>query len=286
MQHTQPLSTDTANKRHNYTHFHPQTLGRDAKLVMQIVGPLPGEKAPDFTLPDTEGHNWRLSELQGKPVVLIFGSGTCPMTTGSLPGLNQLYQEMGDDAQWLMVYVREAHPGEDMPAHETHEQKRNQAQRMRNEENIAWPVLIGELDGHTHQAYTELPNHIFLIDREGYVAFRGEFAHAPTLYTALSQLEAQDGLGPVSPSLDRSMHMLGATAYGWRGPRRGGKVSMEDLVRGAPPLAANLKMGEMMQPLLAPLASRSRPLPTSTKVAMAVGALGVAALAWRKFQQR
>ena len=286
MQHTQPLSSDTEEKRHKYTRFHPKTLGRDAKLVMQSVGPLPGEKAPDFTLQDTEGQTWTLSELQGRPVVLIFGSGTCPMTTGSLPGLNQLYREVGDQAQWLMVYVREAHPGENMPAHEDYEQKRNQAQRTREEEGIAWPILIGELSGRTHQSYTELPNHIYLIDREGHVAFRGEFAHAPTLYKALTQLEAQDGFGPVSPGLDRSMHMLGATAYGWRGPRRGGKVSMEDLVRGAPPLAANLKMGEMMQPLLTPLASRSRPLSTKTKMIMGLGLVGLVALALRGYRQR
>jgi hypothetical protein len=274
----------TYQERHNYSHFHPRTLGRDARLVMQSKGPMPREPAPDFTLFDIEGRTWTLSELRGKPVVLIFGSGTCPMTTGSLPGLNKLYQEMGDAAQWLMVYVREAHPGENMPAHESHDQKRRQAQRMRDEERIDWPVLIGELDGSTHQAYTELPNHIFLIDREGNVAFRGEFAHAPSLHEALTQLEVQDGVGPVSLRVDRSVHMLGATAFGWRGPRRGGEVSKQDIVKRAPPLAANLKMGEMMQPLLAPLAARSRPLPTGAKVAMVAGALGLAAYLFRRSQ--
>lgn len=272
-------------ERHNYSHFHPRTLGRDVRLVMQSRGPLPGEPAPDFILSDIEGHNWTLSELRGRPVVLIFGSGTCPMTTGSLPGLNKLYQEKGDTAQWLTVYVREAHPGENMPAHESLEQKRHQAKRMRDEEGIGWPVLIGELDGSTHQAYTELPNHIFLIDREGNVAFRGEFAHAPSLHEALAQLEAQDGVGPVSFRIDRSMHMLGATAFGWRGPQRGGEVSKRDIVKRAPPLAANLKMGEMMQPLLAPLAARSRPLPTGAKVAMVAGALGLAAFLLRRSQR-
>lgn len=273
-------------ERHNYIHFHPRTLGRDAKLAMQPVGPLLGDLAPDFSLTDTEGNSWNLSELRGKPVVLIFGSGTCPMTIGSLPGLNKLYQEKGDEAQWLMIYVREAHPGENMPAHESHEQKRDQAERVRREEGVDWPVLIGELDGKTHRAYSELPNHLFLIDKAGIVAFRSEFAHAPSLYTALTRLDEQGGRGPVEPGLDRSMHMLGPTAYGWRAPRRGGKVSMNDMIKGAPPLAANLKMGEMMQPLLDPLAKRSRPLPTAAKVAMAAGLLGMAAFMLRRSQRR
>src|ERR1041384_1229 len=38
-----------------------------------------GDVAPDFSLQDIEGKKTvRLSELKGKPVVLIFGSCTCP----------------------------------------------------------------------------------------------------------------------------------------------------------------------------------------------------------------
>ena len=32
----------------------------------------PGREAPDFTLPDENGNNVRLSDLRGKPVVLVF----------------------------------------------------------------------------------------------------------------------------------------------------------------------------------------------------------------------
>lgn len=268
-------------ERYNYDHFHRQTLGRDAKLAMMPEGPLPGDQAPDFQLQDTEGREWRLSELRGQPVVLMFGSGTCPMTTGSLPGLKRLHREFRHETQWLMVYVREAHPGEDMPAHETHEQKRQQAARMKREEGVDWPVLIGELDGTTHKAYSELPNHLFLIDRDGRVTFRGEFAHAPSLYEAMKAAEAQAWRGKVPHSLDRMVHMLGASTYGWRGPARGGNVAVHDLIQGAPPLAANLWLGKMMRPVLAPIAGRAKPLPAGAKLAIAAGALGLLALAAR-----
>jgi hypothetical protein len=271
----------SAEESYNYHHFHRMTLARDAKLAMAPKGPLPGEEAPDFQLEDTRGKPWSLSELRGTPVVLIFGSGTCPMTTGSLPGLKKLHREFAHETQWLLLYVREAHPGEQMPAHETLEQKRAQAERMRRQEGVDWPVLIGELDGRTHKAYSELPNHLFLIDREGRVAFRSEFAHAPSLYEALQKLRAQDWRGVVPEGMDKTVHMFGATAYGWRGPRRGGRVALNDLIKGAPPLAANLWMGKMMRPLLAPIAGRSRPLPTGAKVAMAAGALGLVMLALR-----
>lgn len=34
-----------------------------------------GERAPDFSLPDSEGHTWRLSEHSGETVVLLFYPG-------------------------------------------------------------------------------------------------------------------------------------------------------------------------------------------------------------------
>lgn len=269
-------------QQYNYKHFQSITLARDIKLVFKPEGPLPGDRAPDFTLGDTTGKSWTLKELRGKPVVLIFASGTCPMTTGSLPGLSKLYAERGETEQWLMVYVREAHPGEDMPAHKTMEQKRDQAERLKREGAVPWPIILDELDGSTHQRYSTLPNHVFLIDEDGVVAFRGEFVHAPTLFRALEQLSLQGNRGVIPLGLDKKAHMLGPTAYGWRGPDRGGKVSKQDLIKKMPPLAANLLMGKAMQPLLAPLASRSRPLPPKAKAAMAIGALGLLALIVRR----
>lgn len=269
-------------QQYNYEHFQSVILGRDARLVARPDGPLPGDEAPDFTLQDTSGNRWTLTELRGKPVVLIFASGTCPMTTGSLPGLSKLYAERNDTEQWLTVYVREAHPGEDMPAHETVEQKRQQAERFKHEGAVAWPIVVDELDGSIHQRYSVLPNHVFLIDGDGIVAFRGEFAHAPTLFSALEQLKHQGNRGVIPLGIDKKVHMLGPTAYGWQGPDRGGKVSKQDLIRKMPPLAANLLVGKAMQPLLAPLASRSRPLSPEAKAVMVVGALGVLGLIVRR----
>jgi peroxiredoxin Q/BCP len=34
--------------------------------------PVPGQSAPDFDLPDEQGHRHRLSQYRGQPVVLWF----------------------------------------------------------------------------------------------------------------------------------------------------------------------------------------------------------------------
>lgn len=185
---TQPQTQlEEAEQAYNYERFSPSILGKDFKLIRGPEGPLPGDSAPNFILEDVDGQQWELNELRGRPVVLIFGSGTCPLTAGSLPGLKALYHQQVLDAQWLLVYVREAHPGESMRAHHTFDQKREQARRLRDQEHIPWPVLVDQLDGSVHQAYGSLPNHIFLLDNEGRVAFRGAMAHAPSLRRAIEE---------------------------------------------------------------------------------------------------
>jgi hypothetical protein len=263
---------------YNYDRFHPNILAKDMKLIRHPEGPHLGETAPDFALRDTEGKEWRLTELQGRPVVLIIGSGTCPMTQGNLPGLQELHHEYGERCTWLMLYVREAHPGEKMSAHKDYEQKRAQAAHFRNETDTRWPILVDDLDGSAHKAYGLLPNSTFLIDADGKVSFIGEISHAPTLRKALDHLFQQNMRGTVAEGDDKILHMLGPTAYGWEALQRGGEVSMKDVSMRMPPLAMNLWLGHKMKRVLDPLARRSRPVETSTKVAVSLAATAAGAV--------
>jgi thiol-disulfide isomerase/thioredoxin len=264
---------------YNYDRFHPGILGKDVKLIRHPEGPHLGETAPDFKLKDTQGKEWHLQELQGKPVVLIIGSGTCPLTQGNLPGLQALHKDYGDRCTWLMLYVREAHPGENMPAHQDYEQKRSQAEYFGEETGTHWPILVDDLDGSVHKEYGLLPNSTYLIDADGNVSFIGEISHGPTLRQALEHLFDQNMRGTVPEGDDKMLHMLGPTAYGWEAIERGGRVSMQDVSMRMPPLAMNLWLGHKMKPLLDPLARRSKPLEAKTKAAIsfaataAVGAL-------------
>jgi hypothetical protein len=284
-----PTATEAPQARHpgvshgdvasyNYPRFHPRILARDVKLIRHPEGPGLGEPAPDFALGDTGGNRWQLSELRGRPVVLVIGSGTCPLTQGNLPGLLALHDEYRDRCTWLMLYVREAHPGENMPAHRDDEQKRAQAEYFKRDSGTPWPVLVDELDGSVHKAYGLLPNSTFLLDADGKVAFIGEISHAPTLRRALEHLFAQNMRGPVPEGDDKTPHMLGPTAYGWEALRRGGGVSMRDVATRMPPLAMNLWLGSKMKGLLDPLARRSMPLERNTKTAIMLATAAAAAL--------
>lgn len=272
---TPPGAHPAAREEYNYDHFHPRLFLEDAKLMANPDGVVPGDLAPDFELRDTEGNVWHLSSLRGRPVVLITGSATCPMTHGSVLGLKEVYREFGDRAHWFYLYVREAHPGERLPAHRAYDQKVEQARFFREDDRVPWPVLVDDLEGTAAHAYTKLPNALILVDAEGRVAFRGDMAHGPTLHRALEQLVQQGGRGVVPEGDDSMPHMLGTITFGWDGVQRGGEVSTRDLWKGAPPMAANLWLGNQVKPILAPLAGRGKPLPTGVKVAAGAVILGL-----------
>lgn len=274
------MSTQMPSNEYNYDHFHGEMLAKDMKLSRDPEGPRAGERAPSFELDDVDGRTWRLDDLRGRPVVLVLGSGTCPLTAGSLPGLQKLHDERVADAQWLFVYVREAHPGEEMPAHYSLEQKHEQARRFRSDTGLSWPVLIDSLDGRVHRQYGLQPNGIYLLDERGAVLFRGDIAHAPTLRDALQMLG-----GEREPFEDHHMHMLGATAHGLDAIERGGDVSWNDVKHGAPPLAANLRAGHGMESALGPIADRSEHIPV-WRFAAAAGAVVLLLVAFGAFSSR
>ena len=70
-----------------------------------------GELAPDFTLLDGDHKNEvTLSKLRGKPVVLVFGSCTCPPFVASTQAAEKLHEQYHDRVHFYLVYIREAHP--------------------------------------------------------------------------------------------------------------------------------------------------------------------------------
>ena len=59
--------------------------------------------APDFTVYDGEGNASKLSDYLGKPVVLNFWASWCDPCKQELPDFQRVYNEMGEDIQFLMV---------------------------------------------------------------------------------------------------------------------------------------------------------------------------------------
>jgi hypothetical protein len=99
---------------------------------------------------------------------------------GEVPPLTQLYRKyQSHNFQFFIVYVREAHPGENYPHHTTFKQKIAQAKKLRALENIQEiPILLDDFNGTTHHAFGLLPNMVYLIDREGMIVYKSDWTDA------------------------------------------------------------------------------------------------------------
>lgn len=67
------------------------------------AAPADPKKAPDFTVYDADGNAVQLSDFFGKPIVLNFWSSRCDPCKYEMPDFNEVYKEMGDSVQFLMV---------------------------------------------------------------------------------------------------------------------------------------------------------------------------------------
>lgn len=112
---------------------------------------------------------------------------------GEVPPLTELYQECRRrDFEFFIVYVREAHPGENFPHHTSFEQKMAHARKLRDLENISLPILVDDIEGSTHKAYGLQPNMVYLINRDGVIVYKSDWTDAHELETMCESLGRLD----------------------------------------------------------------------------------------------
>jgi thiol-disulfide isomerase/thioredoxin len=147
----------------------------------------PGDLAPDFSLSSLDGKDTvRLSDFRGKrPVVLIFGSYTCPPFRDVYPTLERLHAAYGGQVAFYYVYIREAHPedGWKMPRNQREGILVRTPQSMEERVQVAGqacaffktaiPALVDTMDNATDRAYAAWPSRIFVVDLNGKLAVHG-----------------------------------------------------------------------------------------------------------------
>jgi hypothetical protein len=182
----------------------PRGLTRETFLkgfIRREMGPFPpgpklDEPAPDFTLRTEDGReSVTLSKVIGpKPVVLIFGNFTCAPFRGSAGNLKKLHHRYKDRANFLMIYVREAHPtdgwrmvpndraGIVFAQPRTYDERVSVAQTCNRSLGLSFPVLVDTIDDAVNDRYCGLPSRLYVIDRAGKIAYksgRGPFGFKP-----------------------------------------------------------------------------------------------------------
>jgi peroxiredoxin len=161
-----------------------------------------GAEAPEFTLPllpsgdkiapgdkssdQRQQQTVSLRELREKrPVVLIFGSITCPPFRAQLDGIDQVYEQFQDRAEFLFVYIREAHPdsvlsvsgldGRDsllkiVQAADSPIRTASAAVCQRTVK-LSMPIAVDSIDNKVGKAYAGWPNRMVVVGTDGRVIY-------------------------------------------------------------------------------------------------------------------
>jgi tetratricopeptide (TPR) repeat protein len=166
--------------------------------------PLVGRPLPDLELRRPDGSALRLSALRGQPLLLVFGSLSCPLFRTSAPDLNALHERYGDRVAFRMVYIREAHPegetwestinrreGIRVPAARTEAERVDHAARCQQALDIPYEIVLDTMAGVGEEAFEAFPSRAFVIDRAGQVTFSmglGEQSRPEALAKALERV--------------------------------------------------------------------------------------------------
>lgn len=149
-------------------------------------GPHVGDKAPSFTLGTVDGsEKVKLASLIGKkPVVLILGNFTCGPFRALYPDIEAIHRRYKMNAEFLMVYVREAHPSDGWKMEQNERfgvsvkqpttlgERTKVAGQFCTKLKPAMPVLVDEIEDLAGNLYSGMPGRMYVIDSKGKVAYK------------------------------------------------------------------------------------------------------------------
>lgn len=145
--------------------------------------PLVGRLAPDVELRGPDGRAQRLSQLRGRPVLLAFGSFTCPQFRHGAPLINTLYERYRDRVEFRLVYIREAHPqgewqstintrqGVSLPEAKDPQERAEHAALCRKRLAIPYEASLDAMDGTAEKAFSAFPSRAFVLDAAGKITY-------------------------------------------------------------------------------------------------------------------
>ena len=136
----------------------------------------PGEKAPDFTLPDTEGVEHTLSAYleDGRTVVLEWFNADCPFIVKhhlTHKTMNETLAAADSSVVWLCVCSS-------APGKQGHGLERNR--KAREDYGMPYPVLLDPEGAVGRQYGAKTTPHMFVIEPGGTVVYNGAIDDLPS----------------------------------------------------------------------------------------------------------
>jgi len=171
-------------------------------------GPQASAEAPDIVLKTMDGETVRISEYFGdKPIVLEFGSYTCPIFRSKHGKMEGLFRKYRDDAEFFMIYTIEAHPKQDLCPYSDREwvtdenradgilyrqpvtegDRHSVATKAVSGLDIRITMLVDDIENSAWYAYGKAPNAAYLIGKDGLIKLRQGWFEPVELEKALKE---------------------------------------------------------------------------------------------------
>ncbi len=226
---------DAAYADYNYLHYSP----RGGYETADQRGVAAGGPALDQTIYDLDGNEVQLSTLwQGRPVVIEFGSVSCPVFDNRISPMEQLASKYQGRADFYVLYTREAHPGQNYPAHQSLTDKIGFARDLKRIEGIERTMLVDDVAGTMHRAYGAWPDSAYIIGRDGVIAFLTKWNEPDKLRERLDILLEDDGYAAASAPVNLASNSPGGGSTMMESSRRvlgrAGFAAVADFVVGYP----------------------------------------------------
>ncbi len=198
----------------------------------------PGDQFPNFQVASTDGEMIAKEHFLGKrPLLVVFGSATCPMTLSSIESLKRLHEQFGDRVTFVTLNVREAHPAENVAQPRTFEQKLEHARRLKQQFDIPWTVASDDIDGPLHRALDTKPNAAYLTDVDGRLVFRSLWAGDERALSSALQSVADEKPLAASESTYTVGPLVRGLGHFHEVLQQAGPQAMRDMLLAAPPIA-------------------------------------------------
>ena len=191
-----PKAHRTLEKVYSGLHLKTEAAAqeRKASIVENAAAnerPRVHDTAPDFELPKTGSGSVRLSEYRGKsPVVLVFGSYSCPNFRGASEALKAMGQRYGTTVPFLLVYIHEAHATDqwqstrnqrehiELAPAKSMAEKQEHAALCSRKLHLPFPAVVDGMDGAVETAYHAWPSRALIVGSDGRVLYNSRLSEA------------------------------------------------------------------------------------------------------------
>ncbi len=133
--------------------------------------------------------------VKKRPIVIEFGSVTCPAYDINIEGVKKLKKKYKGKVDFYTVYVRENHPSEMFPAHETMDQKIKSANALKKDDKLDHDILVDDVAGSFHQIMGNFGNSIYVVGKDMRVSHWSPFTNAELLDKGIQSILASNGVG-------------------------------------------------------------------------------------------